>query len=178
MSIPDDLQKFCVLEWSGCKQKKRTKELREFDCPKCQKKTTLVPRCTFQVDLSDGSGSKTAFISGDLAEKLIAMPAVHIFQTTYAKWQLLDIKHAQDMLGDKLFYVQLRKTAWMSANVTQSTLTILNYMEKECALSEKGNERNHKRPNALGQPALDMQGQTSDNQGDHNAGAIEPSNSA
>lgn len=66
----------------------------------------------------------------------------------------------------------------MSSNVSQSTLTILNYTEKECALLQKANERNQKRPKALGQAALDMEGQTSDNHEDNNVGAIEPSNPA
>lgn len=104
--------------------------------------------------------------------------AVDIFQTTCAKRQLLDIKQAQDRLCDKLFYVQLRKTAWMSANVTQSTLTILNYTEKECAFPVKGHKSNHKRAKALGPTALHMEGKTSDTQEDDNIGASESSTSA
>ncbi|XP_027771134.1 uncharacterized protein LOC107013153 [Solanum pennellii] len=44
MAISDELQEFCVLECSGCKQKKRTKDRKDFHCPKCNRKTTLLPR--------------------------------------------------------------------------------------------------------------------------------------
>ncbi|KAG5605064.1 hypothetical protein H5410_026556 [Solanum commersonii] len=44
MAILDEFQEFCVLECSGCKQKKRTKDRNDFECPKCNRKTTLVPR--------------------------------------------------------------------------------------------------------------------------------------
>ncbi|WMV31358.1 hypothetical protein MTR67_024743 [Solanum verrucosum] len=44
MAISDELQEFCVLECSGCKQKKHTKDRKDFECPKCNRKTTLVPR--------------------------------------------------------------------------------------------------------------------------------------
>ncbi|WMV28024.1 hypothetical protein MTR67_021409 [Solanum verrucosum] len=44
MAISDEFQDFCVLECSGCKQKKRTKDSKAFECPKCNRKTTLVPR--------------------------------------------------------------------------------------------------------------------------------------
>ncbi|KAG5580388.1 hypothetical protein H5410_051015 [Solanum commersonii] len=44
MAISDEFQEFCVLECSGCKQKKRTKDRKDFECPKCNRKLALVPR--------------------------------------------------------------------------------------------------------------------------------------
>ncbi|KAL3361468.1 hypothetical protein AABB24_014390, partial [Solanum stoloniferum] len=41
MAILDEFQDFCVLECSGCKQKKRTKDRKDFECPKCNRKTSL-----------------------------------------------------------------------------------------------------------------------------------------
>ncbi|KAH0657077.1 hypothetical protein KY285_031959 [Solanum tuberosum] len=35
MAILDEFQEFCVLECSGYKQKKRTKDRKDFECPKC-----------------------------------------------------------------------------------------------------------------------------------------------
>ncbi|KAL3369356.1 hypothetical protein AABB24_009945 [Solanum stoloniferum] len=57
MAISDELQEFCVLECSGCKQKKHTKDRKDFECPKCNRKTTLVPRCIFQIVLIDGTAT-------------------------------------------------------------------------------------------------------------------------
>ncbi|KAG5598939.1 hypothetical protein H5410_030309 [Solanum commersonii] len=53
MAILAEFQDFCVLECSGCKQKKRTKDRKDFECPKCNRTTSLVPRCSFQIDLID-----------------------------------------------------------------------------------------------------------------------------
>ncbi|KAL3379952.1 hypothetical protein AABB24_000550 [Solanum stoloniferum] len=119
MSISDDLQKFCVIECSGCKQKKCTEEKKQFDCAKCQRQTTLVPRCTFQIDLIDGNGSTSVFISGDPAEKLLSMKAEDIFDTTCVKNQLLRVDQTQQMLSKRLFHIQLRKSSsWTNSNVT------------------------------------------------------------
>ncbi|KAH0753622.1 hypothetical protein KY290_023892 [Solanum tuberosum] len=65
MAISDEFQDFCVLECSGCKQKKRTKDSKAFECPKCNRKTTLVPRCIFQIDLIDDTATTTSSISAD-----------------------------------------------------------------------------------------------------------------
>nr|XP_018624759.1 uncharacterized protein LOC104091544 [Nicotiana tomentosiformis]XP_018624761.1 uncharacterized protein LOC104091544 [Nicotiana tomentosiformis] len=103
ISISSDVQKFCVLECSGCKQKLRTKERRDFDFTKSKRRTTLVHRCVFQIDLTDSSGSTTAMISGDVAEKMLSMTAEDIFDTTCVKKQLLSINHILDTFSDRIF---------------------------------------------------------------------------
>ncbi|XP_015165389.1 uncharacterized protein [Solanum tuberosum] len=85
MAISDEFQEFCVLECSGCKQKKRTKDRKAFECPKCNRKTALVPRCIFQIDLIDGTATPTSSISAELGEKLLSMTAEDIFDITCAK---------------------------------------------------------------------------------------------
>uniref|UniRef100_M1CXD9 Amino acid binding protein n=1 Tax=Solanum tuberosum TaxID=4113 RepID=M1CXD9_SOLTU len=120
MAISDEFQEFCVLECSGCKQKKRTKDRKAFECPKCNRKTALVPRCIFQIDLIDGTATPTSSISAELGEKLLSMTAEDIFDITCAK-----------MLSNKLFQIQLRKSSWGSSNSMHVTLSILSYMEKE-----------------------------------------------
>lgn len=175
MSISDDLQKFCVLECSGCKQKKRTKERKQFDCAKCQRKTTLVPRCTFQIDLIDGSGSTTAFISGDPAEKLLSMKAEEIFYTTCVKNQLLCVDQTQQMLSNKLFCIQLRKSSWTSSPVTQSSLTILSYTEKEHVTPPSSSERSIKKAKSLAANEVEMKATFVESESSSNAISIEPS---
>ncbi|KAG5584301.1 hypothetical protein H5410_044735 [Solanum commersonii] len=110
MAISDEFQEFCVLVCSRCKQKKRTKDRKDFECPKCNRKTTLMPRCIFQIDLTDGTATTTTSISGELGEKLLSMTAEDIFDITCAK---------------------LRKSSWGNSNNTHATLSILSYMEKE-----------------------------------------------
>uniref|UniRef100_A0A3Q7HMD6 Replication factor A C-terminal domain-containing protein n=1 Tax=Solanum lycopersicum TaxID=4081 RepID=A0A3Q7HMD6_SOLLC len=131
MAISDELQDFCVLECSGCKQKKRTKDRKDFHCPKCNRKTTLLPRCIFQIDLTDGTAIVTASISAELGEKLLTMTAEDIFDITCAKRQYLHINHVHEVLSNKLFQIQLRKSSWGTSNNTQATYSIISYMEKQ-----------------------------------------------
>ncbi|KAH0663119.1 hypothetical protein KY284_028050 [Solanum tuberosum] len=130
MAIFDEFQDFCVLECSGCKQKKRTKERKDFECPKCNRKTALVPRCSFQIDLTDATATTTASIAAELGEKLLSMTAEDIFDITCTKRQSLSLTHVHEMLSNKVFDIQLRKSSWASSNTTHATLSVLSYMEK------------------------------------------------
>ncbi|WMV29000.1 hypothetical protein MTR67_022385 [Solanum verrucosum] len=131
MAILDEFQDFCVLECSGCKQKKRTKDRKDFECPKCNRKTSLVPRCSFQIDLIDDTATTTTSISVELGEKLLSMTAEDIFDITCTKRQSLSLNHVHEMLSSKVFEIQLRKSSWSSSNTTTTTLSILSYMEKQ-----------------------------------------------
>ncbi|WMV32060.1 hypothetical protein MTR67_025445 [Solanum verrucosum] len=131
IAILDEFQDFCVLECSGCKQKKGTKDRKDFDCPKCNRKTTLVPRCSFQIDLIDGTATTTASISAELGEKLLSMPAEDIFDITCTKRQSLSLNHVHEMLSNKVFEIQLRKSSWGSSNTTHATLSVLSYIKKQ-----------------------------------------------
>ncbi|KAG5590999.1 hypothetical protein H5410_041513 [Solanum commersonii] len=129
MAILDKFQEFCVLECSGCKQKKRTKDRKDFDCPKCNRKTALVPRCIFQIDLINGTTTTTKiYLWG---EKLLSMTAEGIFDITCTKRQSLSLDNVHQMLSNKVFQIELRKSSWGSSNSTHATLSILSYMEKE-----------------------------------------------
>ncbi|WMV47348.1 hypothetical protein MTR67_040733 [Solanum verrucosum] len=107
--ISDEFQDFCVLECSGCKQKKRTKDKKAFECPKCNRKTTLVPWCIFQIDLIDGTATTITSISAELGEKLLSMTVEDIFDITCAKRQSLSPNHVHQMLSNKLFQIQRRR---------------------------------------------------------------------
>ncbi|WMV46925.1 hypothetical protein MTR67_040310 [Solanum verrucosum] len=131
MAILDEFQDFCVLECSGCKQKKRTKDRIDFECPKCNRKTSLVPRCSFQIDLIDNTATTTASISAELGEKLLSMTAEDIFDITCTKRQSLSLTPVHEMLSSKPFEIQLRKSSWGSSNTTNATLSVLSYTEKQ-----------------------------------------------
>ncbi|XP_075081686.1 uncharacterized protein LOC107832398 isoform X4 [Nicotiana tabacum] len=148
ISISSELQKFCVLECSGCKQKLRTKERRDFDCTKCKRRATLVPRCMCQIDLIDGSGSTTAMIFGDVTEKMLSMTAEDIFDTTCVKRQLLSINHVLDIFSDRIFRIQLRKSSWKSSDFLRTSLSVLSYVEKEHIFAPKISERSQKKGKA------------------------------
>ncbi|XP_015162972.1 uncharacterized protein [Solanum tuberosum] len=145
MAILDEFQQFCVLECPGCKQKKRTKDRKDFECPKMQSennisashilctnfKLAIISGVSFQIDLIDGTATTTASISAELGEKLLSMTAEDIFDITCTKRQSLSLDNVHQMLSNKVFQIELRKSSWGNSNSTHATLSILSYMEKE-----------------------------------------------
>ncbi|KAG5595729.1 hypothetical protein H5410_036961 [Solanum commersonii] len=93
--------------------------------------TCLHFSCSFQIDLIDNTATTTASISAELGEKLLSMTAEDIFDITCTKRQSLSLNHVQEMLSNKVFEIQLRKSSWGSSNTTHATLSILSYMEKQ-----------------------------------------------
>ncbi|KAG5580387.1 hypothetical protein H5410_051014 [Solanum commersonii] len=85
----------------------------------------------FQIDLTDGTSITTTSISAELGEKLLSMTAEDIFDITCAKRQSLSLNHVHEMLSNKLFEIELRKSSWGSSNNTHATLSILSYMKRE-----------------------------------------------
>ncbi|PHU00792.1 hypothetical protein BC332_30579 [Capsicum chinense] len=82
----------------------------------------------------DATGSTIALISGALGEKILSMTAEDIFDTTCVKLQLLCLDYIHQMLSNKLFNIQLKKSSWVSANVTSTSLTIVLVTENEQVL--------------------------------------------
>ncbi|KAM3325521.1 hypothetical protein P3S67_000646 [Capsicum chacoense] len=79
------------------------KRQKPFDCSKCLRKMTLVPRCMFQIDLTNATSSTTTLISGALGEKILFMTTEDIFGTTCVK--LLHLDHIHQMLSNKFFNI-------------------------------------------------------------------------
>uniref|UniRef100_M1C1A6 Uncharacterized protein n=1 Tax=Solanum tuberosum TaxID=4113 RepID=M1C1A6_SOLTU len=95
--------------------------------------TSLHFSCSFQIDLLDNTGTTTTSISVELGEKLMSMTAEDIFEITCTKRQSLSLNHVHEMLSDRLFEIQLRKSSWASSNTTHTTLSVLSYIEKQHA---------------------------------------------
>ncbi|PHT60216.1 hypothetical protein CQW23_02579 [Capsicum baccatum] len=90
--------------------------------------------CIFQIDLTDVTGSTIALISSELSEKMLSMTTEDIFDTICVKLQLLRLDHIHQMLSNKSFNIQLKKSSWVSTNVTHTSLTIVSFTEKEQVL--------------------------------------------
>uniref|UniRef100_M1BZ49 Uncharacterized protein n=1 Tax=Solanum tuberosum TaxID=4113 RepID=M1BZ49_SOLTU len=97
---------------------------------RCRELTLCDNQCSFQIDLIDATATTTASITAELGEKLLSMTAEDIFDITCTKRQSLSLNHVHEMLSDKLFDIQLRKSSWGSSNTTHATLSVLSYMEK------------------------------------------------
>ncbi|XP_015160934.1 uncharacterized protein [Solanum tuberosum] len=58
------------------------------------------------------------------------MAAEDIFDITCTRRQSLSLNHVHDMLSNKVFEIQLRKSSWGSSNTKHATLSVLSYIEK------------------------------------------------
>ncbi|KAM3234179.1 hypothetical protein P3L10_019538 [Capsicum annuum] len=83
--LDDEEQIFYELMREKCKNIVRTKIIKGSDCGNCQEHTMLTPRCRFQVQITDGSGSTTATLLGELGENLLSMRAEQIYETINIK---------------------------------------------------------------------------------------------
>ncbi|KAF3623586.1 hypothetical protein FXO38_30674 [Capsicum annuum] len=80
--------------------------------PSYPKALELLDWCIFQIDLTDVTGSMIALISGELSEKMLSMTTEDIFDTTCVKMQLLRLDHIHQILSNKSFNIQLKKSSW------------------------------------------------------------------
>ncbi|KAH0773831.1 hypothetical protein KY290_010968 [Solanum tuberosum] len=94
------------------------------------------------------------------------MKAEDIFDTTYVK--------TQQMLSKRLFHIQLRKSSWKNSNVTQSSLTILSYTEKERVYLPSTSKRNIKRDKSFDASKVEMKATFVESESSSSGTSIEP----
>ncbi|XP_015159885.1 uncharacterized protein [Solanum tuberosum] len=58
------------------------------------------------------------------------MAAEDIFDITCTKRHSLSLTHVHEMLSNKVFEIQLRKSSWSSSNTTHASFSVLSYIEK------------------------------------------------
>ncbi|KAG5570081.1 hypothetical protein H5410_059847 [Solanum commersonii] len=102
------------------------------------------------------------------------MKAEDIFHTTCVKNQLLCVDQTQQMLSNKLFYIQLKKSSWTSSPVTQSSLTILCYTEKEHVSLPTSSETSIKKAKSLDANEVEMKATFVESESSSSAILIEP----
>ncbi|KAG5590843.1 hypothetical protein H5410_041357 [Solanum commersonii] len=120
---PYEFLQFCVLQCSGRKQKKRTKDRKDFECRKCNQKTALLPRYyTFHFH---GTATTTTSISAELGEKLLSVIAEDIFDITCAK-------NRSAGLHDHMCFACQIAIIWMDNQLTESKTEdrILHYLNE------------------------------------------------
>nr|XP_009761221.1 PREDICTED: uncharacterized protein LOC104213421 [Nicotiana sylvestris] len=130
MLLLDDEQRFYELMCSKCKQFVRTSIIKAVDCVNCDQHAMLPPRCRFQVEIADRSGSAIATIFGESGENLLSMKAEQIYEITKIKNEVMPL---QQRLANKVFKVQLKKLLSRASDETPAKLFILSYVEKQDA---------------------------------------------
>ncbi|KAG5576918.1 hypothetical protein H5410_057052 [Solanum commersonii] len=73
------------------------------------------------------SSSVPPIIVTPAAQQLISIAEI----SSAPSRQSLSLNHVHEMLSNKVFEIQLRKSSWGSSNTTHATLSVLSYMEKE-----------------------------------------------
>ncbi|KAF3683381.1 hypothetical protein FXO37_01890 [Capsicum annuum] len=87
---------------------------------------------------------------------------------------LLRLDHIHQMLSNKLFNIQLKKSSWVSANLTRTSLTIVSFTEKEQLLPLTIAQRNAKKVRPLATSELGMEPTIVESGSSSAAPALEP----
>ncbi|MCD9639917.1 hypothetical protein HAX54_024872 [Datura stramonium] len=127
-----------VTEYRGeCNHFVRSKVRREVHCLNCDQHKILVPRCHFELNITDDSGTLTAIVSETLGERLLSVTAEQIYETVDIKNELLPIAHIKQQLAHKVFSLQLQKSLFRIPDQKPGTLIISSLIEKEDMFSPK-----------------------------------------
>ncbi|XP_070008986.1 uncharacterized protein [Nicotiana sylvestris] len=90
----------------------------------------LIPRCRFEVEITDETGTITTTMSEGLGERILSMTAEQIYDITGVKNELFPIAHINQLLTDKLFRVQLQRSSSRTPDKNAGSLVLLSYTEK------------------------------------------------
>ncbi|XP_027084849.1 uncharacterized protein [Coffea arabica] len=101
----------------------------EFTSNSCKEKSPAVPRCRFDIDLSDASGVIPASVFGDLAEKLLTFTALEAMDH-FNQNQELPLELVHNGLKTKTFLLHLKPVQTQLADARQR-YTVLHYSELE-----------------------------------------------
>ncbi|XP_047265355.1 uncharacterized protein LOC107866143 [Capsicum annuum] len=81
ISLPNHPQSFYLLAFSTCSHYVCPKTIKTVQCFNCNLRRVLVPRCHFDLDIKDATGTITATISEALGERLLSLTAEQIYES-------------------------------------------------------------------------------------------------
>nr|XP_016481861.1 PREDICTED: uncharacterized protein LOC107802802 [Nicotiana tabacum]XP_016481862.1 PREDICTED: uncharacterized protein LOC107802802 [Nicotiana tabacum]XP_016481863.1 PREDICTED: uncharacterized protein LOC107802802 [Nicotiana tabacum] len=97
ISLPEHFQRFYLLGCSECNHLVRSKIRREIQCINCRLPRMLIPRCHFEVEITDETGTITTMSKG-LGERILSMTAEQIYDITAVKNELFPVAHINQLL--------------------------------------------------------------------------------
>ncbi|XP_075105553.1 uncharacterized protein LOC142161788 [Nicotiana tabacum] len=130
ISLPEHFQRFYLLGCSECNHLVRSKIRREIQCINCRLPRMLIPRCHFEVEITDETGTITTTMSKGLGERILSMTAEQIYDITAVKNELFPVAHINQLLADKLFRIQLQRSSSRTPDKNAGSLVLLSYTEK------------------------------------------------
>ncbi|KAL3347583.1 hypothetical protein AABB24_021316 [Solanum stoloniferum] len=101
ISFPADQKKYYVLVCSNCGQDVRYPIIMQIHCVNCGQHKMLIPRCRFNVNLEDNSGTTTGMIMNKEAEKLLSLTAEQIYERTSTKISTQALSTRSFLFGQK-----------------------------------------------------------------------------
>ncbi|KAG5589310.1 hypothetical protein H5410_039824 [Solanum commersonii] len=111
-SLLDENQQFYILACSTCKQIfTRLHSRRRFYCATCRRSANLIPRCQFDITITDNSGSATTLITDQPAETML------------------------HLTSEEIYDIHCTKSFAKTIDGTPAKLIILSYAEKENIIS-------------------------------------------
>ncbi|XP_070048141.1 replication protein A 70 kDa DNA-binding subunit B-like [Nicotiana tomentosiformis] len=93
ISLPDHFQRFYLLGCSECNHLVRSKIKKEIQCINCRLQGMLIPRCYFEVEITDETDTTTATVSEGLGERMLPMRAEQIYDIVSVKNELFPVAH-------------------------------------------------------------------------------------
>nr|XP_016487137.1 PREDICTED: uncharacterized protein LOC107807293 [Nicotiana tabacum] len=123
ISLPSEFQLFFVLLCSECQHLARIKRKKKVLCINCKLERMLIPRCEFEVEITDESGTITTMVSDKVAETMLSMTTEQVYETTIAQKQLLPVEHIREHLLNKLFKIHLQKRNVQSITSAEANRT-------------------------------------------------------
>ncbi|KAM3200220.1 hypothetical protein P3L10_032582 [Capsicum annuum] len=91
----------------------------------------LVPRCHFEVNITDTSDTITATVSEMVAETMLSLTSKQIYQNVVAQREPLSMVLTNQQLAHKLFRLQLKKPSYRCHDQTPGMLAITSFTEAE-----------------------------------------------
>ncbi|KAK4723384.1 hypothetical protein R3W88_026163 [Solanum pinnatisectum] len=131
ISFPPDQKKYYVLVCSNCGQDVRYPIIMQIHCMNCGEHRMLIPRCRFNVNLEDSSGTTTAMIMNKEGEKLLSLTAEQIYERTSTKNNFPPMKDLDTAFTNNIFSIRAKKIFTRAPNATATKLYIHSCMEKE-----------------------------------------------
>ncbi|KAK6805532.1 hypothetical protein RDI58_003317 [Solanum bulbocastanum] len=104
---------------------------RRFYCATCRRSANLIPRCQFDITITDSIGSATALIADQPAETMLHLTSEEIYDVRCTKKQMLPLANVTRQLSGKTFTIQVKKSFAKTMDGTPGKLIILSYAEKE-----------------------------------------------
>ncbi|KAK6782242.1 hypothetical protein RDI58_020038 [Solanum bulbocastanum] len=131
ISIPVDEEVIPIANAESQEDDVRYPIIMQIHCMNCGQHRMLIPRCRFNVNLEDNSGTTTTMIMNKEGEKSLSLTAEQIYERTSTKNNFPPMKDLDTAFINKIFSIRAEKAFTCAPNTRATNLYIHSCMEKE-----------------------------------------------